>query len=463
LNNHTRLLSIATVAALCCGGCDLYGTDETSLAQVVEPGERLPGGETTNTRMLGVNSFLRPADNLSLENQTAFYGGNGFFNQAWVVSPSSTTSRDGLGPLFNARSCSSCHFKDGKGKPPEDGKVPFEGLLLRLAVEIDGALSPHPVYGGQLQDGSSENVPSEGTPVISWSEKTGHYPDGVSYSLLTPSYTIDAPQYGPLGDGLRISPRIAPHMIGLGLLEAIPEARLMELADPNDENGDGISGEIQRGMDGLVGRFGWKADMPTVDAQVGAALIGDMGLTSEMHPKDTCTPVQTECLSAPDGGEFEVSPKIFDRTAHYSRAIAVPVRRDVGNPTVLRGKGLFRAIGCDGCHTPNHTTGKSVLAELENQLIWPYTDLLLHDMGEGLADGFPIGNASGSEWKTPPLWGVGLMEAVTGHTRFLHDGRARNLEEAILWHGGEATEAKVAFMELNATDRGALLSFVGDL
>jgi len=202
LNNHTQLLSIATIAVLYCVSCDLYGTKEALLAQVVEPGERLPGGETTNTRMLGVNSFLRPADNLSLENQTAFYGGNGFFNQAWVVSPSSTTSRDGLGPLFNARSCSSCHFKDGKGEPPEEGKVPLEGLLLRLSVETEGGLSPHPNYGSQLQDGSIENVPPEGTPVLKWSEKTGHYPDGSEYTLMTPSYSIEAPQYGPLGDGL---------------------------------------------------------------------------------------------------------------------------------------------------------------------------------------------------------------------------------------------------------------------
>ena len=460
--DRTFLLLLATAAGLSCS-CDLSELDSLSLAHVVEPGERLPGGETTNTRLLGVNSFLRPADNLSVENQTAFYGGNGFFNQAWVVSPSSTTSRDGLGPLFNARSCSSCHFKDGKAAPPGPNDLPFEGLLLRLAVENEGVFSPHPVYGGQLQDAASEGVPVEGVPVISWSEEAGVYPDGTAYSLLKPEYSIESAQYGPLEDTLLLSPRIAPHMIGLGLLEAIPEGRLQELEDPMDLDGDGISGKIQRVHGGQVGRFGWKADEPTVDAQVAAAFVGDMGLTSELQPEDTCTPTQVACLNAPDGGEFEVTPKIFQRTVHYSRAIAVPVRRNVDDPTVLEGKGLFRAVGCDSCHTPSHITGESVLEELENQLIWPYTDLLLHDMGDGLADQIPIGLASPREWRTPPLWGLGLMKQVVGHTRYLHDGRARSLEEAILWHGGEAAESRNAFKSLTKNERDALLAFVGDL
>ncbi len=454
---------VTAAAALGCGGCDFSSLSPKSHYESVEPGEALPGGDTTNRRMLGANSFLRPADNLSQQNLSPFYGGNAFFNQAWVESPSSTTARDGLGPLFNAQSCSSCHFKDGKGVPPEDNVAPFEGLLFRLGLPGDNGVNAHPVYGSQLQDGSNQGIPTEGVAKINWTEIERTYGDGTPYTLMKPSYTLHDLNHGPVEEDIRLSPRIAPHMVGLGLLEAIPEERLQEFADPNDEDEDGISGEIQRDSSGLVGRFGWKGDKPTIDSQVAAALIGDMGLTSEIHMKDDCTETQTACLEAPNGGEPETTPEVFELLSHYSRAIAVPVRRNVDDPIVLQGKGLFHEIGCASCHVPSHVTGPAAIPELEEQLIWPYTDLLLHEMGEELGDNFPIGNASGTEWKTPPLWGLGLVEAVGGHTRYLHDGRARNLEEAILWHGGEAKASREQFEHLSADKRSALLTFVSDL
>jgi len=306
----------------------------------------------------------------------------------------------------------------------------------------------------------------EAIPSVTWSERPGTYPDGTAFSLVEPTYTITELGYGSMHPDLLVSPRIGPHVIGLGLLEAIEESRLEKLADPDDADGDGISGRIQRihTPSGLqVGRFGWKADSPTLVHQTASAFAGDMGLTSPPLESDDCTETQTSCTEKPHGGEPEVDEGVFDRVVLYTRTVAVPARRKANDTTVLKGKVLFRNIGCDDCHTPSHTTGPAAIPELESQLIWPYTDLLLHDMGEELSDNRPLGIATGREWKTPPLWGLGLVEAVNGHTRFLHDGRARSLEEAILWHGGEAEASRDAFMALDVSKRNALLEFLGDL
>lgn len=456
------------VPALCLGllqwGCG-PGAVGTPAAEL-EPDEWLPGGATTNTILLGSNAFLRGAANLTPEHEMDFFAGNSFFNQGWVEAPASTGARDGLGPLFNARSCSGCHFRDGKGGLPEDGEAPFVGLLLRLSVPGDGGPVPDPVYGGQLQDQALPGVMAEASPRITWVEMPGRYADGTEYALLSPSYEILQPAYGPLPGDLMVSPRIAPHMPGLGLLEAIAEARLLELSDPDDADGDGISGRVQwHEVDGerLPGRFGWKADAPTVAHQVAGALAGDMGLTSPLGPADHCTEAQADCLAKPAGGAPEVQPHIFEQLVLYSRAVAIPARRMADDPRVLQGKALFASLACDRCHVPSHETGDAALPEFEGQRIWPYTDLLLHDMGEGLADGRPVGEASGQEWKTAPLWGLGMIGQVGGAARFLHDGRARSLGEAVLWHGGEAEAAREAFVELDADDRDALLAFIEDL
>lgn len=441
----------------------------------VEDGEWLPGGETTNTLLLGSNAFLRPASNLSDEHEQAFYSGNAFFNQGWVEAPASTTARDGLGPLFNARSCSGCHFKDGRAEAPEDGPGPFVGTLIRLSVPDPqgGEPLPEPTYGGQLQDDAIPDVPVEGVPSVSWTEESGTYDDGTPYTLRRPAWSIGALAHGPMQADVMLSARVAPQMIGLGLLEAIPAARIEALADPDDADGDGVRGVVQRSVepdsgDVLVGRFGWKAEMPTVRGQTEGAFNGDMGLTTAAFPVDDCTASQTACLSRPDGrdeeGPWEVQARVLDNTALYAAAVAVPGRRNWEDKEVRRGKALFRQLGCDRCHVPSHTTGSfEALPELGGQTIWPYTDLLLHDLGEGLSDGRPVGEATATMWKTPPLWGLGLIPDVNGHHQLLHDGRARGFAEAILWHGGEAADSRDAFKALSVEDRERLISFLEDL
>lgn len=436
---------------LACGGSPL------------EEGEWLPGDAATNTLLLGSNSFLRPASNLSAENEQAFYSGNSFFNQAWVQAPASTENRDGVGPLFNSRSCSGCHFRDGKGFVPPENSSPLVGILLRLSVPGDTPGIPDPVYGSQLQDQALPDLLPEAQAHITWDELPLTLADGSEVVLLDPIYHLDAPGYGPFPEDLMVSPRLAPHMVGLGLLEAIPVSRLEALADPDDSDGDGISGRVHLLESGEVGRFGWKSEQPTVRAQVAGAFAGDMGLTSSLHPIDDCTDLQPECTSLVDGGAPEVTDTIFERTVLYSQTVAPPVRRAAEDPDILAGRQTFRDLGCSGCHVPQHTTGEFEIAEFEGLSIWPYTDLLLHDMGPGLSDGRPVDGAEGSEWRTPPLWGIGLQEEVSGEARFLHDGRARSIEEAILWHGGEASGPQQGFMALSAEERDALIAFVEDL
>jgi CxxC motif-containing protein (DUF1111 family) len=444
----------------------------SSEGSALEAGEELPGGDTTNRLLFGSNAFLPAADNISPDDMLMFSTGNAFFNQAWTEPPSSNTSRDGLGPLFNARSCSTCHFKDGRGRPPIDGEVQFRSMLLRIGtggLGPDGTPLPDPVYGDQLQPSGAGDVPGEGTPRVTYTSIAGAYADGTPYELGAPSYAIEAPSHGPFALDLKISPRVAPAMIGMGLLEAIPESRLEELADPDDADGDGISGRINRVWNVAagaltVGRFGWKAEQPSVRQQTAGAFIGDLGITSSVFPEQECTEAQVECRNALGGGDPEISDRLFDRVVRYSELLSVPARATFANEDVLRGKAHFSELGCSGCHTPSHlTSGDAELDEVQNQRIWPYTDLLLHDMGDGLSDQRPSYAATGNEWRTPPLWGLGHYEVVNGHERLLHDGRASGVAEAILWHGGEAEAAKQRFVELPAQSREDLIAFVESL
>lgn len=458
------LLLPAGVIVLACGQPEPSGGEP-------DEAQRLPGGDTTNTLLLGSGAFTRPASNITEEHATSFYSGNSFFNQSWVQAPSSTEARDGLGPLFNARSCSACHFKDGRGSPPleEDGE--FVGILLRLSVpgeEAGDAPVPDPDYGGQLQPFAINDVDPEGMPRVSYEERSGEYADGEEYSLLEPRFEILEPKYGELAKNLMVSPRVAPAVFGLGLLAAIDEARLRELADPEDADGDGISGRINRVPDvetgeSSVGRFGWKAEQPSVRQQAAGAFLGDMGITTSLFPQQDCTAVESACEAAIVGGEPEISDELLDKVALYSSLLAVPVRPEWDDPVVLEGQRLFGALGCDGCHVPRHETGDHEFAELSGQVIYPYTDLLLHDMGDDLSDERPSFEAEGNEWRTPPLWGLGRVPEVNGHDRFLHDGRARGVAEAVLWHGGEAEAAKDAFKELSRKERDALIRFVESL
>ncbi|WIG98844.1 di-heme oxidoredictase family protein [Myxococcus sp. SDU36] len=450
--------------ALCNLGC---GPEPAAL----EPGEHLPGGATTVELLLGSNAFTFPAANMTSERKAAFFSGNSFFNQAWVTAPASTTARDGLGPTFNANSCSACHFKDGRGEPGADPEAPSVSLLLRIGLgadPVDGVV-PDPVYGDQLQPRATGKVPAEGRMRIEWEEVGGRYADGEPYTLVVPRPAVVDLAFGPLSPDAQLSARVAPQMIGLGLLEAIPESRLRELADPEDRDGDGISGRVQWVWDvgagtHRAGRFGWKAEQPSVRQQTAGALLGDLGVTSSLFPRQNCPPAQEACLAAIGGGEPEAEDGTLDRMTFYSQTLGVPARRGADDPRVLEGKTLFREAGCDRCHVPSHQTETLPgVDEVEHQRIWPYTDLMLHDMGPGLADGRAIFGASGQEWRTPPLWGLGLVPTVNGHARLLHDGRARGFAEAILWHGGEAEAAREAFRHLSRADRARLLAFLESL
>jgi len=446
------------------------GRDPQPADSGLPEGAWLPGGVAgTNTLLGGANSFIMPMPGLTAEHEGMFYSGNGYFNQSWVEAPSSTAARDGLGPLFNARSCSACHFKDGRAAPPEDGQAPFGGVLLRVSRDGPSGAEPDPAYGFQIQDVASPGVQPEFLPRVTWETLEGSFPDGERFELTAPTYHLDQPAHGAPDPSMRVSPRVAVQVIGLALLEAIPEARLEALADPDDVDADGISGRMPWTtslVDGetVAGRFGWKGEAASVVDQSAKAAAEDLGLTSWVAPEDDCTPLQTDCLAQESGGEPEISDRIFERLVLYTRALAVPARRAADDPDVLAGQGHFTELGCVGCHVPQHETGPfPPLPELEGQEIHPYTDLLLHDMGPALADDRPIAAASGSEWQTRPLWGIGLLEVVNGHTRLLHDGRANGIEEAILWHGGEAEGPKAAFMALSRRERAQLVAFVSDL
>lgn len=457
----------------------------------LEPGEDKPGGEATSTyRTDTTEAFSHFSPNMGLAKELDFKLGNAIFRKFWVSAPSSTKSSDGLGPLYNARACQSCHLKDGRGHPPRSEQIEDRSVSMFLRLSIppetdehrralaEGRLNviPEPTYGKQLQELGVQGHPGEGRMVVAYEELPVELAGGEIVSLRRPSYRIADLGYGPLHPNTMISPRMAPQMIGLGLIEAIPAEAIRALEDPDDRNGDGISGRANRVWSVehkalMLGRFGWKAGQATVLQQSAEAFSGDIGIGNWITPQawGDCTAKQAQCRDAPHGGTpkvpyEEINAKLLDLVGFYARNLAVPPRRDPDAPEVLAGKRLFHASGCAACHMPSFTTDDSSPdPHLRRQKIWPYSDFLLHDMGEGLADDRPEGLADGREWRTAPLWGIGLTETVNGHAFFLHDGRARSVSEAILWHGGEAQRARDAFARLSAEDRHRLVAFVNSL
>ena len=439
--------------------------------------ERLPGGAATSLETPDRQAFSRPSATLSVERRLDFKAGNGIFLEPWFPAPGSTRSSDGLGPLYNARACQDCHVWNGRGRPPSVDKAQENAvsLLIRLGIPRgERTATPDPIYGRQLQDFSIAGVPGEGRPRVTWTEESVTLADGTVVTLRRPDWSISHLGYGPLDPRTLLSPRIAPPMIGLGLLEAVPEAVLAEYADPEDSDGDGVSGRLATVINAetserQVGRFGWKASQPTLRQQAADAFSRDMGLSTPAlrDGSGECTSAQTACRAAPNGAGpagVEVSDTMLTTVAFYSRHLAVPARRNADHPEVVRGERVFTSVGCGSCHRPSLVTGTDgVDPALAGQTIWPFSDLLLHDMGDDLADGLPEGSATGREWRTPPLWGIGLNETVNGHTFFLHDGRARSVLEAILWHDGEAQEARDRVAALPTEDREALLAYVNSL
>lgn len=474
-------------------------TDRARIAKVTapaadftaaEPYERNQAGAATSFAPLNTSAFSHPSANMSFQRELDFKVGDGIFRKLWVSSPSSTKSSDGLGPLYNSRSCQGCHLKDGRGHPPHVGPGGDEAavsLFLRLSIPPQSdadrealanhwqAAVPEPTYGGQFQNFSIQGLLAEGKLAIEYDEEPVRLADGEVVNLRRPAYRMVDLNYGPLHPDTMKSPRLAPPMIGVGQLERVPADVVLALADPEDADGDGISGRpnwVWSTAEGrvMLGRFGWKSGQPTIADQSAHAFAGDMGISTPLLPASygDCSAAQPECRGAPDGGDpaehVEATLRMFDLVVFYARNLAVPARRDVDAPQVLAGKALFYGSGCAACHRPKFVTARLPdQPEQSFQLIWPYSDMLLHDMGDGLADGRPEGDASGSEWRTAPLWGIGLTPTVTEFPTYLHDGRARTLLEAILWHGGEAEAAKRKVMEMSKADREALLAFLGSL
>lgn len=430
------------------------------------------GGATTRG-VVDAGAFKQPAANIQGKSRGGFVFGNQMFTTIWTPTPGLQPTTDGLGPVFNREACSDCHINNGRGRPPVSENGVMDSILVRFSVSgvgEHGGPKPVPGYGDQLQDRAVEGVPAEGRVLIRYDEIEGSFEDGTTYSLRRPSLEFVDLSFGNLPDDLQTSLRVANPMIGLGLLETVPDDMLLALADPNDADGDGISGRVNRVWDAVneteaIGRFGWKANVSNLSHQSAGAALGDMGITTPVFPVDNCDEGQSACAEIAARHEgLEMSQAFFDRLNVYVSLIAVPRQRNAAAPEVQRGEGLFRSAGCAECHMPTLISGiNESVPEVSNQIFHPFTDLLLHDMGAGLADGRPDFKASGREWRTAPLWGIGLTETVSGHTNYLHDGRARSLEEAVLWHGGEAEAARELFRGMPKSDRDDLIAFLNSL
>lgn len=441
--------------------------DAPALSQVA-----MAGGETT-VRSRTSHAYSQPAPNLTEDWLTLHQAGDRAFEAVFVTPPA--TVNPGLGPLFNNASCAGCHIRDGRGLP-EKGQIlvrvssaretgsdrPSEhpdAPVLREYYHPEAAVSlgnapAVPGIGTQIQEQGVYGYAPEAQVEIKWQERTGTYPDGTAYKLRSPQLNIARANGEPLPADIMTSPRLPPPVFGLGLLEAVPEEAILSLADSGDRNRDGISGRPNRVWDVLkeaevLGRFGWKANNPDLLQQSAAAYVNDMGVTTPLFPEPN--------------GSSELSANILKAATVYVQTLAVPARTMVNDPQVQRGERLFSQANCAACHVAELRTGEHEIAALVNQTIHPYTDLLLHDMGSGLADGRPDFQATGNEWRTTPLWGIGLTQTVLPYSSYLHDGRARTLEEAILWHGGEAEASKAAFMGMEKGDRAALLKFLSSL
>lgn len=461
LMNKSKLYSITFVAAL---SMNILGCKKPEALKLEDESEWLSGGTQTVFDQ-GAGAFSAPFGDLSAREDFMHEVGDIAFEATFVSSPA--IKNFGLGPIYNSVSCISCHVADGRGKPPVNGET-MVGLLIRISIpgedEYGGPLDA-PGFGGQLQHRAIAGKAAEADVNITYTPILGTFEDGTPYELLQPTYSLSN-EYTSLPAGYLLSARVAPPVFGLGLLEGISEATILAFADEFDSDGDGISGKPNFVWNVLekkntLGRFGWKAEAPTILQQSAGAYNQDMGITNFVFPiENSYSQQQYDWLD----DDVELSDSLMHAVTFYMQTLAVPARRNADDAEVLSGKGVFNAIGCASCHIPKVTTAVNVaFPSISNQTIYPYTDLLLHDMGEGLADYRPSYKANGYEWRTPPLWGIGLTKIVNGHQNFLHDGRARNFSEAILWHGGEAKDAKEKFVSLTKTEREALLKFLQSL
>lgn len=436
-----------------------YTTLPNSQARIYAGGETTIFSETSN-------AFSQPAANLTGNGLEQHMRGDADFEAAFVTAPAEVNS--GSGPIYNNRACENCHSKDGRSPFPSDLNAIDGGFLMRTSLpgedENGGPISV-PGFGTQIQNHAIFGFEPEAKYHVTYTSTTETLADGTKVILKKPHYSL-LNTYIPIPGNAMLSPRLAPTVFGLGLLEAIPESEILSHQDIDDADGDGISGKANYVYDLAsnsmkLGRFGWKANVSTVLEQVAAAYHDDMGITSYYFPEETGAG-QT---NGDDGlaDDPELPDQTLNDVAFYARTLAVPAARNVDDEDVIKGQNIFSRIDCAKCHIPKMQTGNSEISAVANQKIFPYSDMLLHDMGEGLADGRPDYKANGREWRTTPLWGIGLTNVANGHTDLLHDGRAKNITQAILWHGGEAENAKNQFKELSPTERQELLAFINSL
>jgi CxxC motif-containing protein (DUF1111 family) len=427
----------------------------------------LSGGAPYENPALDGQAFARPLVGLDPAAARGFQAGSGLFRQAWVIGPSLDSSElTGLGPLYNRLSCIACHVKNGRGAAPDDENGFPRNMAVRLSVpgrDAFGGPLPHPAYGAQLNPEGIPGVPGEGRAVVAYDEFETRLADGAVVAMRRPRLAFRDLAYGPIGAQTTTSVRNAPPVFGLGLLEAVPEAEILAAAGPGRGRANRVL-DIAAGRLAL-GRFGLKANQPSLEQQIASAFAEDIGVVSRFYPRKSCTAAQTACLAAAAAeGRAGLTEAQLAATADYVRGLAVPARRGADDPRARRGEELFVGIGCAACHRETMTLGAVPFAPaLEGVAIHPYSDLLLHDMGEGLADGREDFEAGPRDWRTPPLWGLGLVGRVGVAADYLHDGRARSLVEAVLWHDGEARAAIDSFRALSRDDREALLAFLGSL
>ncbi|MDD2701010.1 MAG: di-heme oxidoredictase family protein [Sideroxydans sp.] len=415
-------------------------------------------------------AYTQPIPALADADRARFFQGRSLVRQVWVIPPSENRAIAGLGPLYNRISCIACHGNNGRGYAPETADEPMRTMLVRLSVpgkDPHGGPLPHSAYGGQLNENGVPGVAGEGRAEVRYTYRTVKLGGGEKIELRKPTFRFVDLAYGPLPRTLLTSPRIAPPLYGLGLLEAVPASTLVALSSVAKPAG--IKGRINFVWDTeknetVPGRFGWKANMPNLRQQIAGAFIGDMGITSPLFPQENCMLMQTDCAGSPSAGKPELSMEQLAASESYHFALAVPQPRNTTIPQVVRGKKLFEQAQCTACHVPELQTGEfTKYPALAHRTIHPYTDLLLHDMGEALADHRPDYLASGREWRTPPLWGIGLAQKVDPRAGFLHDGRARTLLEAVLWHDGEAASSARIVKRMKPSERRALSAYLESL
>lgn len=504
MNKHLYIyIFIGFITLSACGGSEDSATGDNEDPVVENPKiEHLSAGETS-TPDNSADAFSSRSENMTVTDRIQLFElGDDFFQNPWVAGSASTSSRDGLGGLFNNNACQDCHIRDGRGHAPDEGSDDFSSILFRTARTritqeqndaMLNAILPNvgdSSVGGQLQQEAVADVMAEVTLSVTYEPVTVNFNDGYQVELRKPIWhftSLHAEQGYDFDDDTLFSARVSPQMIGLGLLSLIAESDILVKQDITDSNDDGISGKANyvwslEHEHSMLGRFGWKAGQPSLLEQAAGAFVNDMGLTNRFHQSESCLAHQTDCIATPNGNgdsvndyDYEVSDTVLDAIALYSAHLSVPQRKNAYDDDVQRGKALFNELGCVGCHTAQYTTEYSVEhPELSEQVIFPYTDMLLHDMGPELAD-FTIDNqpgtpaqlyefsATATEWRTPPLWGIGRAQVVDPKANFLHDGRARTIMEAVLWHGGEANIAKERVMGLSEKERDDLLSFLHDL